>query len=61
MIQAQLQEEQIYQRIKKCMDEYNTDFEGARRRSEEIMEDERKRAEQAGRDWKTLERFGLIY
>ncbi len=60
MSQAQLQEEQIYRQLKKCMDEYNTDFAGALRRSDEIAEDERKRAEQAGRDWEALERFGLI-
>lgn len=60
MAQAQLQEEQIYQQLKKCMDEYNADFEGACRRSEEIVEDERKRAEQASKDWKALEGFGLI-
>lgn len=60
MTQAQLQEERIYQQLKKCMDEYNADFAGALRRSDEIVEDERKRAEQASRDWEALERFGLI-
>lgn len=54
------QEEQIYLQLKKCMEDYDMDFEGALRRSEEIAEDERKRAEQASRDWEVLERFGLI-
>lgn len=57
---TQMKEEQIYLQLKKCMEEYNADFEGALRRSEEIAEEERKRAEQASRDWEVLERFGLI-
>ncbi len=57
---TQLQEEQIYLQLKKCMEEYDADFKGALRRAEQIAEDERAHAEQASKNWEILERFGLI-
>lgn len=54
------QEDDIYLKIKKSMEEYDLDFNGALRRSEEIAEDERLRAVHEIDNWKKLERFGLI-
>ena len=50
----------FFLQLKKRMDEYNSDFEGAVRRSAEIEEDDRIRAEQEIQNWEILERFGMI-
>lgn len=53
-------EDEIYLQLKKSMEEYDKDFNGALRRAEEIAEDEWRRAQQEIGNWKNLERFGLI-
>lgn len=54
------QDNEVFLQLKKRMDAYNSDFEGAIRRSAEIDEDDRMRAEQEIINWEILERFGMI-
>lgn len=53
-------EKKFFLQLKKRMDEYNSDFEEAVRRSAEIEESDRMRAEQEIQNWEILERFGMI-
>ena len=55
-----IREDEMYLQLKKSMEEYDKDFNGALRRAEEIAEDERRRAAKEIGNWRTLERFGLI-
>lgn len=54
------QDNAVFLQLKERMDAYNSDFEGAIRRSAEIDEDDRMRAEQEIINWEILERFGMI-
>lgn len=57
---AATQAEQVYFQIKKAMEEYDKDFEGALRRSDEIVKDEMLHAQRNTQNWDILERFGTI-
>ena len=52
--------ESIYLKIKERMKEYDSDLEGAIRRSERITNDEMVRAIQCADDWEKLKGFGVI-
>lgn len=57
---VQNKENDIFNKLQKKMKAYNSDFEGAVRRSAEIDEEDRMRAEQEVINREILERFGMI-
>ncbi|MDE7197278.1 MAG: hypothetical protein K2O15_00180 [Lachnospiraceae bacterium] len=54
------QADKIYLQFKRGMEEYDRDFEGALRRSDEIAKDEMLRAQENTKNWEILEGFGTI-
>lgn len=57
---AAIQEDRVYLQLKRGMEEYDQDFAGALRRSEEIARDEMRRAQESTKNWAILEGFGTI-